>query len=279
MSRATGLGLVGILAIALALRLFFVLTPHGIIDADEAIVGLMGRHVLRGEFPVFYYGQSYMGGLEAHLAALAFALGGASPLILKLVRSRAGARPRVAHGRAGAANLGPGPGLVAGLLRRAAAHVPDGLDAQGPRRIRRDARPGHARPAAGAPGGRGERAPPHSRGSGPRAGRRSRVVDLPARRLLSRGRRPDGPSGAAEGRYAADSPAAVAGISPGKPPMWLHGWLDQPDTRSIWGVVDIVTAGRQLRQVFTIGLPALLGTRRASGRRTRSSPRSPCPCS
>jgi hypothetical protein len=38
---------------ALALRLYFIVMPHGVIDADEAIVGLMGRHILRGEFPIF----------------------------------------------------------------------------------------------------------------------------------------------------------------------------------------------------------------------------------
>ena len=89
MNRGTGLGFAGGVAVAalvaLALRLFFVLTPHAALDADEAIVGLMGRHVLQGEFPIFYYGQKYMGGLEPHLAALGFAIGGATPLVLKLV--------------------------------------------------------------------------------------------------------------------------------------------------------------------------------------------------
>jgi hypothetical protein len=42
----------------------------------------MGRHILHGEFPIFFYGQKYMGSLEAHLGALGFALGGATPLVL-----------------------------------------------------------------------------------------------------------------------------------------------------------------------------------------------------
>lgn len=58
MNRGTGLGFAAGLAIAvlvaLALRLFVILTPHAALDADEAIVGLMGRHVLQGEFPIFY---------------------------------------------------------------------------------------------------------------------------------------------------------------------------------------------------------------------------------
>src|SRR6478672_2609190 len=34
----------------------------GLIDSDEAIVGLMARHILHGrELPIWYYGQAYMG--------------------------------------------------------------------------------------------------------------------------------------------------------------------------------------------------------------------------
>jgi len=53
-------------------------------DGDEAIVGLMARHILKGETPVFYYGQEYMGSLEALIASFYFHLFGSSPLILKL---------------------------------------------------------------------------------------------------------------------------------------------------------------------------------------------------
>jgi hypothetical protein len=41
--------------------------------------------------------------------------------------------------------------------------------------------------------------------------------------------------------------------------MWAHPWLGQTGARSVWRLVDPATAGRQLGQVFTIGLPALLG--------------------
>jgi hypothetical protein len=75
-------GFASVLLAGLALRLFFVFTTHAVLDADEAIVGLMGRHILHGEFPIFFYGQKYMGSLEAHLGALGFALGGATPLVL-----------------------------------------------------------------------------------------------------------------------------------------------------------------------------------------------------
>jgi hypothetical protein len=56
-----------------------------LIESDEAIVGLMARHILAGHLPVWFYGQAYMGTLEPATAALLFAVFGASPLVLKMV--------------------------------------------------------------------------------------------------------------------------------------------------------------------------------------------------
>ena len=36
---------------------------------DEATVGIMGLVVLRGEWPVYFHGQPFMGALDAYLAA------------------------------------------------------------------------------------------------------------------------------------------------------------------------------------------------------------------
>jgi hypothetical protein len=48
-------------------------------SSDQAIVGLMARHILeRGEHPVFYYGSAYAGSLEPHYVAGVFALLGPS---------------------------------------------------------------------------------------------------------------------------------------------------------------------------------------------------------
>lgn len=67
-------------------RYFFLKKANFSIDADEAIVGLMGKHFLEGfSVPVFYYGQHYMGSLEAILAGLSFSIFGISSLTLKLV--------------------------------------------------------------------------------------------------------------------------------------------------------------------------------------------------
>ena len=63
------------------------------VDGDTAIVGLMARDILHGRpWPVFYYGQHYMGSLEAILTAGVFRLTGhadsyalkAAPLVFSL---------------------------------------------------------------------------------------------------------------------------------------------------------------------------------------------------
>lgn len=55
--------------------------------ADEAIVGLMARHILAGERPTFFYGQAYMGSLDAWIIAFGFRLLGESVLTIRLVQS------------------------------------------------------------------------------------------------------------------------------------------------------------------------------------------------
>ncbi|MEW1588862.1 hypothetical protein AB0283_25850 [Micromonospora vinacea] len=51
-------------------------------NSDEATMGLAALHIARGEdFPVWFYGQQYMGTLEAYLAAPVFALAGGPSLL------------------------------------------------------------------------------------------------------------------------------------------------------------------------------------------------------
>ena len=52
---------------------------------DEATSGLLGLSVLRGELPVYFFGQSFMGALDGYLAAPLFWLLGVSARTLKLV--------------------------------------------------------------------------------------------------------------------------------------------------------------------------------------------------
>ena len=72
--------------IGAGIRLDFLLPVDFVIDADEAIVGLMAKHILEGEgIPVFYYGQHYMGSLEPVLVSVFFKLFGISNATLKAV--------------------------------------------------------------------------------------------------------------------------------------------------------------------------------------------------
>lgn len=80
------------LAVALLARVFLLVHTQGVIDGDEALVGIQAQHILRGEWPVYFYGQPYMGSLEAYLVALVFAVFGSSvwalravPILLSLV--------------------------------------------------------------------------------------------------------------------------------------------------------------------------------------------------
>ena len=60
-----------LLAGAVLLRAFpFVWWPGTHFDSDQAVVGLMAKHIGEGRaWPLFYYGQHYMLGVEAYLAA------------------------------------------------------------------------------------------------------------------------------------------------------------------------------------------------------------------
>ncbi len=54
-------------------------------DADQAIVGLMATHLAEGRaWPLFFYGQLYMMGVQAWMAAVVFLLTGPTVLALKL---------------------------------------------------------------------------------------------------------------------------------------------------------------------------------------------------
>ncbi|MCS6893227.1 MAG: hypothetical protein NZO16_01450 [Deltaproteobacteria bacterium] len=55
------------------------------IDSDEGITGLMAIHILQGrQIPFFYYGQNYIGPLEAILASFYMSFLGVNALALKL---------------------------------------------------------------------------------------------------------------------------------------------------------------------------------------------------
>jgi len=80
-------------AISLLLGLFLIYRTSLLIlhafpfNSDEAIVGLMAKHILSGERPLFFYGQVYMGSLDAFLVALAFKIFSESVIVIRLVQS------------------------------------------------------------------------------------------------------------------------------------------------------------------------------------------------
>lgn len=72
-------------ALVIARSVVFVFWPAAHFDSDQAVTGLMAKHLseLRA-FPVFWYGQTYLLGVEAWLAAPLMAVFGASVTALKL---------------------------------------------------------------------------------------------------------------------------------------------------------------------------------------------------
>lgn len=86
-SRKPALALGVVLLIALVARALLLASDTVSFHSDEAVVGLMARHILQGERPVFFYGQAYMGSLDAWLIAVGFALLGESVLTIRLVES------------------------------------------------------------------------------------------------------------------------------------------------------------------------------------------------
>lgn len=68
---------------AVTLRVVLVALGWPPLDSDEATMGIMGMHIaFRGEWPIFFYGQGYMGAFEAYLAAIMFRLFGVSVFTL-----------------------------------------------------------------------------------------------------------------------------------------------------------------------------------------------------
>lgn len=75
-----------IILLATLVRIPFLLHPAGLVDSDEAISLLQGKHIAEGKVPpIYYYGADYQGTPSQHVTALAFFLFGYSPLLAKIV--------------------------------------------------------------------------------------------------------------------------------------------------------------------------------------------------
>jgi hypothetical protein len=76
---------IAIIAIASLLRVLLIGKGYLVTNSDESTMGLMALHIAyRGEHPTFFYGQNYMGSLEAYLGVLFFHLFGTSIFSLRL---------------------------------------------------------------------------------------------------------------------------------------------------------------------------------------------------
>jgi hypothetical protein len=83
--RRLDLAAIALIVGSVCLRLSLAALGWPATDSDEATFGLMALHISeRGAHPIFFYGQNYMGAVEAYLAAGAFRLFGPSLFALRL---------------------------------------------------------------------------------------------------------------------------------------------------------------------------------------------------
>ena len=86
--RSVPAAIIAVLLLALAMRGIILFTGQRFLRSDEAVVGLMAKHIVtRGEMPLFLYGQEYGGGhaIVAYIAAPLFAIFGRSAILLTAV--------------------------------------------------------------------------------------------------------------------------------------------------------------------------------------------------
>jgi hypothetical protein len=84
-SRALPIALAAVVALVLARSMVFLLWEHAGFDADQAIYGLMAKHLGEGRaFPMFAYSFYYMLAVQAWITAPLVAVFGASVAVLKV---------------------------------------------------------------------------------------------------------------------------------------------------------------------------------------------------
>ena len=71
-TAVAGISLAVVAGAVVLARLPFLLHGSRFFDSDEAVEGLMARHLLSGEFPLYFWGQRYKGVPEVYLSAVAF---------------------------------------------------------------------------------------------------------------------------------------------------------------------------------------------------------------
>ena len=101
-------------AAGVVLRVWAYRSLSGTPNADEAVIGLMARHVLDGELSTFYWGQAYGGSQEALLTAPLFLVAGSSWLAVRLVPIALSAVAALLVWRVGRRTIGEPAAAVAG---------------------------------------------------------------------------------------------------------------------------------------------------------------------
>ena len=80
-----GLMALALILLASTLRIIVIAQGWPLANSDEGTMGLMARHIAyQGELPIFFYGQTYMGALEAYVGAPLFFLFSPSFFSLRL---------------------------------------------------------------------------------------------------------------------------------------------------------------------------------------------------
>jgi len=79
--------ILGALVIAASLKVILILSDVLPFNSDEAVVALMARHILQGARPIFFYGQAYMGSLDAALVAIGFGIFGERVWVIRAVQT------------------------------------------------------------------------------------------------------------------------------------------------------------------------------------------------
>ena len=90
--------------------------PIGAMQGDEALWGLMARHVLDGEVSTFFWGQSYGGTQEVFPVAALFSVFGTHLFLMRIVPIACSVVAGIIVWRIGRREFGELQGIVAGLL-------------------------------------------------------------------------------------------------------------------------------------------------------------------
>src|SRR5258707_3819388 len=70
--------------LAILSRVWIIVHTNGVMAGDELEVGLQAEHILRGELPLYYFGQAYLGSLDAYVGALIFRFTGPAVWAMRL---------------------------------------------------------------------------------------------------------------------------------------------------------------------------------------------------